>query len=209
MLGETVPDFTAESTQGRLNLYDYLGDNWGILFTHPSDFTPVCTTELGTLAQMQNDFDKRGVKLLALSVDTLDSHTKWITDIEAIHDTKVKFPIIADFNFKVSLLYCFVHPKESDCFTVRSVVVIGPDKSTRLLITYPASIGRNFDEILRAVDALQLAEKYSVSTPANWKVGDDVIVPIKIQTTEIPASLKRNLKEITPYLRTVKNPESL
>ena len=205
-LNDTAPDFTAESSQGNLNFYQYLGNNWGILFSHPADFTPVCTTELGAVAKLKKEFDARHVKVLALSVDDVASHLEWIKDINETQNTVVNFPIIADPVFEVSKLYGFVHPNASDKFTVRSVVIISPDKKVKLLITYPASTGRNFDEILRVVDSLQLTADYSVATPANWKQGEDVVVIPAIKTEEIPARFPKGFKEIKPYLRTTPQP---
>ncbi|TDM00436.1 MAG: peroxiredoxin [Flavobacteriaceae bacterium] len=205
-LGDTAPDFVAETSEGKKSFYEYLGDSWGILFSHPADFTPVCTTELGTVAKLKPEFEKRNVKVIALSVDPVDSHIEWIKDINETQSTTVNFPIIADPNFEVSKLYDFVHPNASDKFTVRSVVVIDPDKKIKLIITYPASTGRNFDELLRVVDSLQLTANYSVATPANWKHGEDVVVAPAIKTEDIPAKFPKGFKEIKPYLRTTPQP---
>jgi len=205
-LGDIAPDFTAETSEGKINFYEYLGNNWGILFSHPADFTPVCTTELGAVAKLKPEFDKRGVKVIALSVDPVQSHLDWIKDINETQQTIVNFPIIADPVFEVSKLYGFVHPNASDKFTVRSVAVIGPDKKVKLLITYPASTGRNFEEILRVIDSLQLTANYSVATPANWKHGEDVVVVPAIATADIPAKFPKGFKEIKPYLRTTPQP---
>lgn len=205
-LGDVAPDFTAESTQGNIQFHQWLGDSWGILFTHPADFTPVCTTELGTVAKLKPEFDKRGVKVIALSVDPVQSHNDWIKDINETQHTTVNYPIIADPIFAVSNLYGFVHPNASDKFTVRSVVIIGPDKKVKLLITYPASTGRNFDEILRVIDSLQLTANYSVATPANWKQGEDVVVAPAIKTEDIPAKFPKGHTVIKPYLRTTPQP---
>ncbi len=205
-LGDVAPNFTAETTKGEINFYDYLDKSWGILFSHPADFTPVCTTELGTVAKLKTEFDKRNVKVIALSVDPIDSHNEWIKDINETQLTTVNFPIIADPIFEVSKLYDFVHPNVSDKFTVRSVVVIDPDKKIKLLITYPASTGRNFDEILRVIDSLQLTANYSVATPANWKHGEDVVVVPSIKTEEIPEKFPKGHKIITAYLRTTPQP---
>lgn len=205
-LGDTAPDFTAETTQGKIHFHDWLGDQWGILFSHPADFTPVCTTELGSVAKLKNEFDKRGVKRIALSVDSIDSHHAWIQDINETQQTTVDFPIIADADFAVSNLFGFIHPEASDKFTVRSVVIIGPDKKVKLLITYPASTGRNFEEILRVIDSLQLTANYSVATPANWKHGEDVVVAPAIATADIPAKFPKGHKVIKPYLRTTPQP---
>lgn len=205
-LGDIAPDFTAESSNGKINFYEFLGNSWGILFSHPADFTPVCTTELGTVARLLPEFEKRYVKVIALSVDTAESHIKWIDDINETQHVQVTYPIIADPNFEVSNLYGFVHPNASDKFTVRSVVIIGPDKKVKLLITYPASTGRNFDEILRVIDSLQLTANYSVATPANWKHGDDVVVSAAIKTEDIAAKFPKGFTEVKPYLRTTPQP---
>ncbi|MGZ3884434.1 MAG: peroxiredoxin [Bacteroidia bacterium] len=207
-LGDAAPDFTAESSEGNINFYEWLGNSWAVLFSHPADFTPVCTTELGTVARLKPEFDKRGVKVIALSVDPVQSHIEWIKDINETQNTTVNYPIIADPVFAVSKLYGFVHPNASDKFTVRSVVIIGPDKKVKLLITYPASTGRNFDEILRVIDSLQLTANYSVATPANWKHGDDVVVIPAIKTEDIPAKFPKGHKLIKPYLRTTPQPNS-
>ena len=205
-LGDIAPDFTAESSEGTIHFHQWLGENWGILFSHPADFTPVCTTELGTVAKLKNEFDKRHVKVIALSVDSVQSHIDWIKDINETQNTIVNYPIIADPNFEVSKLYGFVHPNASDKFTVRSVVIIGADKKVKLLITYPASTGRNFDEILRVIDSLQLTANHSVATPANWKHGEDVVVIPAIKTEDIPAKFPKGHKIIKPYLRTTPQP---
>jgi len=205
-LGDVAPDFTAESSTGTINFYEFLGESWGILFSHPADFTPVCTTELGSVAKLKPEFDKRGVKVIALSVDPVESHLLWIKDINETQNTSVNYPIIADPSFEVAKLYDFVHPNASDKFTVRSVVVIGPDKKIKLLITYPASTGRNFDEILRVIDSLQLTAHYSVATPANWKQGEDVVISTAIKTEDIPAKFPKGFTEIKPYLRTTPQP---
>lgn len=205
-LGDLAPDFTAESTEGTINFHEWLGNSWGILFSHPADFTPVCTTELGTVAKLKPEFEKRNVKVIALSVDPVEAHKLWIKDINETQNTTVNFPIIADPIFDVSKLYDFVHPNASDKFTVRSVVVIGPDKKVKLIITYPASTGRNFDELLRVIDSLQLTANYSVATPANWKQGEDVVVIPAIKTEDIPAKFPKGFKEIKSYLRTTPQP---
>jgi alkyl hydroperoxide reductase subunit AhpC len=205
-LGDTAPDFVAESSEGNINFYQWLGNSWGILFSHPADFTPVCTTELGSAARLKPEFEKRNVKVIALSVDDVSSHKEWIKDINETQNTEVNFPIIADPVFEVSKLYGFVHPNASDKFTVRSVVIISPDKKVKLLITYPASTGRNFNEILRVIDSLQLTAQYSVATPANWKHGEDVVVVPAIKTEDIPAKFPKGYKEIKPYLRTTPQP---
>lgn len=205
-LGDIAPDFVAESSEGKINFYEFLGNSWGILFSHPADFTPVCTTELGIAAKLKSEFDKRNVKVIALSVDPVESHLKWIEDINETQNTIVNYPIIADPAFEVSKLYGFVHPNASDKFTVRSVVIIDPAKKVKLLITYPASTGRNFDEILRVIDSLQLTANYSVATPANWKNGEDVVVIPAIKTEDILAKFPKGFKEIKPYLRITPQP---
>lgn len=205
-LGDTAPDFVAESSEGKINFHQWLGNNWAVLFSHPADFTPVCTTELGSVAKFKPEFDKRHVKVIALSVDPVESHLEWIKDINETQNTVVNFPIIADPVFEVSKLYGFVHPNASDKFTVRSVVVISPDKKVKLLITYPASTGRNFAEILRVIDSLQLTAEYSVATPANWQQGEDVVVIPAIKTEDIPAKFPKGFKEIKSYLRTTPQP---
>lgn len=205
-LGDIAPDFVAESSEGKISFHQWLGNSWGILFSHPADFTPVCTTELGSVAKYKPEFDKRNVKVIALSVDPVESHLQWIKDINETQNTVVNYPIIADPTFEVSKLYDFVHPNASDKFTVRSVVIIGPDKKVKLLITYPASTGRNFQEILRVIDSLQLTAEYSVATPANWKHGEDVVVIPAIKTEDIPAKFPKGFKEIKPYLRVTPQP---
>jgi len=205
-LGDVVPDFNAKSTEGNINFYEWLDNKWAILFSHPADYTPVCTTELGTVAKIKPEFDKRGVKAIALSVDDVDSHHNWIKDINETQHTTVNFPIIADPEFVVSKLYDFVHPNASEKHTVRSVVIIGPDKKVKLLITYPASTGRNFNELLRVIDSLQLTADYSVATPANWQQGEDVVVVPAIKTEDIPAKFPKGYTEIKPYLRMTPQP---
>ena len=205
-LGDIAPDFTANSSMGTINLYDYLGDSWGILFSHPADFTPVCTTELGTAAKFKDEFDKRNVKMLALSVDGVDSHKEWIKDINEVQNTIVNFPIIADEDKKVSDLYDMIHPKADNNFTVRSVFIIAPDKTVKLTLTYPASTGRNFYELLRVVDSLQLTAHYKVATPANWEHGQDVVVSPAIPTKEAREMFDKGVEEIKPYLRMTPDP---
>lgn len=205
-LGDKAPDFTAETSQGTLNFYDYLGDGWGILFSHPADFTPVCTTELGTAAKFKSEFDKRNVKMMALSVDGADSHNEWIKDINETQNTVVNFPIIADEDRKVSDLYDMIHPKADDTLTVRSVFIVGPDKTIKLILTYPASTGRNFYELLRVIDSLQLTAYHKVATPANWNHGEDVVVSPKIPTAEAKALFSKGVEEIKPYLRMTPDP---
>ena len=206
-LGDTAPDFQAETTEGTISFHSWLGNSWGVIFSHPADFTPVCTTELGTVARLKPEFDKRNVKVVALSVDPIESHRDWVKDINETQNTTVNFPIIADPIFEVANLYDMVHPKASDKFTVRSVFVIGPDKKIKLTLTYPASTGRNFDELLRVIDSLQLTAKYSVATPANWKKGEDVVVSPAIKTEDIPAKFPKGHKVIKPYLRTTPQPD--
>ncbi len=205
-LGDTAPDFTAETSQGTLNFYDYLGDSWGILFSHPADFTPVCTTELGTAAKFKSEFDKRNVKMMALSVDGADSHNEWIKDINETQNTVVNFPIVADEDRKVSDLYDMIHPNADDTLTVRSVFIIAPDKSIKLILTYPASTGRNFYELLRVVDSLQLTAYHKVATPANWNNGEDVVVSPAIPTEEAKEIFAKGVEEIKPYLRMTPDP---
>src|SRR5690606_34493206 len=205
-LGDVAPDFTAETTEGTIRFHEWLGDSWGVLFSHPADFTPVCTTELGAVAKLRSEFDKRNVKVMALSVDPLDSHQRWIGDINETQQTAVNFPLIADPNFEIAKLYDMVHPNASDKFTVRSVFVIGPDKKIRLRITYPDTRGRNFDEVLRVIDSLQLTANYSVATPANWKHGDEVVIAPAIPDEEIPKRFPKGHKRVKPYLRLTPQP---
>tara|TARA_R110001583_G_scaffold16084_6_gene65370 strand:+ start:16019 stop:16657 length:639 start_codon:yes stop_codon:yes gene_type:complete len=205
-LGDTAPNFTADSSMGTINLYDYLGDSWGILFSHPADFTPVCTTELGTAANFKGEFDKRNVKMIALSVDGAASHKEWIKDINEVQNTTVNFPIIADENRKVSDLYDMIHPKADSTLTVRSVFIIAPDKTVKLTLTYPASTGRNFYELLRVVDSLQLTANHKVATPANWEHGNDVVVSPAIPTDEARKIFTKGVEEVKPYLRMTPDP---
>ncbi len=206
-LGDTAPDFTQQSSAGEFNLYKYLGDSWGVLFSHPKDFTPVCTTELGQVAKIKDEFDKRNVKVVGLSIDPTNSHEEWIEDINETQNTKVNFPIIADFNRNVANLYDMVHPNTDDTQTVRSVFVISPDRKIRLTITYPASTGRNFDEILQVIDSLQLTDKYSVATPVNWKDGDDVVIAPAIQDeSELNQKFPKGYRQLKPYLRLTPQP---
>jgi alkyl hydroperoxide reductase subunit AhpC len=205
-LGDTAPNFQAKTSQGDIDFYEFLGDSWGVLFSHPADYTPVCTTELGKTAQLKDDFAKRNVKVLALSVDPLEKHLGWINDINETQNTDVQFPIIADEDRKVSDLYDMIHPNASETFTVRSLFIIGPDKKVKLMITYPASTGRNFNEILRVIDSLQLTANYSVATPANWVDGEDVIVTPAVKTEDIPGRFPKGHKIIKPYLRTTPQP---
>jgi thioredoxin-dependent peroxiredoxin len=205
-LGDDAPDFTAETTDGTINLYDYLGDSWGVLFSHPKDFTPVCTTELGAVAKLKPEFDKRNVKVLGLSVDDLKSHNGWVPDIEETQGTKLNFPLIADPDRKVADLYDMIHPNANDTLTVRSVFVIGADKKVKLIITYPASTGRNFEEILRVIDSLQLTANYSVATPVNWKEGEDVIIAPAISDEDAKSKFPKGWKALKPYLRLTPQP---
>jgi len=206
-LGDTAPDFEQESSVGRIRLYDYLGDSWGVLFSHPADFTPVCTTELGYTAIVSGEFAKRNVKVLAVSVDDVQSHKEWINDINETQNTKVEFPILADADRKVSTLYDMIHPNASTTATVRSVFIIDPAKKIRLTITYPASTGRNFNEILRVIDSLQLTDHHSVATPVNWQDGEDVIiVPTLKDEDVIKQKFPKGYKTIKPYLRITPQP---
>ncbi len=207
-LGDKAPDFTADSSMGTINLYDYLGDSWGILFSHPADFTPVCTTELGTASKFKAEFDKRNVKMLALSVDGAASHAEWIKDINEVQNTVVNFPIIADEDKKVSNLYDMIHPNADNNLTVRSVFIIAPDKSVKLTLTYPASTGRNFYELLRVIDSLQLTAYHKVATPANWEHGQDVVVSPAISTSDAKDMFKKGVTEVKPYLRMTPDPTS-
>src|SRR5690348_9500271 len=206
-LGDTAPNFKAKTTAGEIDFYEYLGNSWGILFSHPADFTPVCTTELGSMSRLEPEFKKRNAKILAISADPLDSHKKWINDINETQNTNVSYPLIADPEFKVANLYGMVHPNVTDKFTVRSVFIIGPDKKVKLTLTYPASTGRNFNEILRVLDSLQLTANYSVATPADWKQGQDVIITSAVKDADIPAKLPKGHKTIKPYLRTTTQPD--
>jgi len=206
-LGDTAPDFTAETTEGVIDFHKYLGDNWGVLFSHPKDYTPVCTTELGRVANLKNEFDKRNVKVLALSVDPLDSHKGWINDINETQSCTVNYPIIADPEKKVAEMYDMIHPNALNNLTVRSVFIVSPDKKVNLTITYPASTGRNFAEILRVIDSLQLTANYQVATPVDWKHGDDCVVVPAIKTEDIPAKFPKGHKVIKPYLRTTPQPD--
>jgi alkyl hydroperoxide reductase subunit AhpC len=206
-LGDEAPDFTAQTTEGEIKFHEWLGDSWGVLFSHPKDYTPVCTTELGMAAKLKPEFDKRNVKVIGLSVDPLESHVGWEKDIEETQGQAVNFPMIADADRKVSDLYGMIHPNASDTVTVRSVYVIGPDKKVKLMITYPASTGRNFDEILRVIDSLQLTSKYSVATPVNWKNGDDCIIVPSISDEEARAKFPAGFKTVKPYLRITPQPD--
>ena len=205
-LGDTAPDFTADSTEGPISFYDYLGDGWGVLFSHPKDFTPVCTTELGRVAVLKPEFEKRNTKVIGLSVDGLSDHEGWSKDIEETQGTALNFPLLADPDRKVSDLYGMIHPNASDTMTVRSVFIIGPDKKVKLSITYPASTGRNFDEILRVIDSLQLTAQYQVATPVDWKDGDDVIIVPAVSDEDAKAKFPNGWNTIKPYLRVTKQP---
>lgn len=205
-LGDVAPDFTAETTEGTINFHEWLGNGWGILFSHPADFTPVCTTELGTAAKYKSEFEKRNVKMIALSVDPLGSHTNWIKDINETQNTTVNFPLIADPDKKIALMYDMIHPNASENFTVRSVFIIGPDKKVKLMLTYPASTGRNFVELLRVIDSLQLTANYSVATPADWKQGEDVVIVPAVKDEDIPGKFPKGHTRIKPYLRMTPQP---
>lgn len=205
-LGDVAPNFTANTTEGTLDFYEYLGNSWGILFSHPADFTPVCTTELGRTALLAEEFAKRNVKVLAVSVDPLDKHFDWKNDINETQHCHVGFPIIADEDKKVATLYDMIHPNASATATVRSLFVIGPDKLVKLMITYPASTGRNFYEVLRVVDSLQLTAQYSVATPADWKEGEDVIVALTVSTEDANKKFPKGVKVVKPYLRYTPQP---
>lgn len=205
-IGDTAPNFKADTSIGEIDFYEFLGDSWGVLFSHPADYTPVCTTELGRTASLKGEFEKRNVKVLALSVDSAESHKGWINDINETQNTNVEFPIIADEDKKVADLYDMIHPNASETLTVRSLFVISPDKKVKLMLTYPASTGRNFDEVLRVIDSLQLTANYSVATPADWKDGDDVVVMNSIKTEDIPAKFPKGHQVIKPYLRMTPQP---
>jgi alkyl hydroperoxide reductase subunit AhpC len=206
-LGDDAPNFTAETTEGTVTLYDYLGDGWGLLFSHPKDFTPVCTTELGAFAKRKGEFDERGVKIIGVSVDSLESHQGWVGDIEETQGAALNYPLIADPDRKVADLYDMIHPNANDTLTVRSVFVIGPDKKVKLIITYPASTGRNIDEILRVIDSLQLTAKHSVATPVNWTDGDDVIIASSLSDEDAKAKFPEGWDAPKPYLRVVPQPK--
>ena len=205
-LGDIAPDFTAPTTEGDINFHEWLGDSWGILFSHPADYTPVCTTELGTVAKYTDEFNKRNVKVAALSVDGVASHHGWIKDINETQNTTVNFPIIGDEDRKVANLYDMIHPNADSTLTVRSVFLIGPDKKVKLTLTYPAATGRNFDELLRVIDSLQLTAYHKVATPANWKQGDDCVIVPSVTNEEIPALFPKGHTEVKPYLRLTPQP---
>ncbi len=205
-LGDTAPDFKADTTEGPIQFHDWIGDGWGVLFSHPKDFTPVCTTELGEVAKLKSEFDKRNVKVVGLSVDKVGDHKKWSEDIKETQGVAVNFPLIDDANRKVSDLYDMIHPEADDTMTVRSVFVIGPDKKVKLTITYPASTGRNFDEILRVIDSLQLTATHQVATPVNWRPGDDVIIVPTVSDDEARKKFPAGFKTLKPYLRITPQP---
>ena len=205
-LGDVAPNFKAKTSQGEIDFHEYLGNSWGVLFSHPADYTPVCTTELGKTASLNDEFDKRNVKVIALSVDSVESHKGWINDINETQNVEVNFPLIGDENREIALAYDMIHPNASLTATVRSLFVIAPDKTIKLSITYPASTGRNFQEILRVIDSLQLTANYSVATPADWKQGEDVIIVPAVKTEDIPAKFPKGFKLIKPYLRTTPQP---
>lgn len=202
-LGDTAPDFTQDSTLGEIRFHEYLGDSWGILFSHPADFTPVCTTELGTIARLKSEFDARGVKVIGLSVDPVGEHIKWLSDIEETQGAKVTFPMLGDADKKVATLYDMIPPAASDSMTVRSVFFIDPAKKIRLILIYPASIGRNFDEVLRCIDALKTSDAYGVATPADWRPGKDCIIPPSVTNEEAARKFPQGFVVVKPYLRTV------
>jgi alkyl hydroperoxide reductase subunit AhpC len=206
-LGDIAPNFTAKTTEGTIDFHEWLGDGWGVLFSHPADFTPVCTTELGTAAKYKEEFDKRNAKVLALSVDNLEDHKRWIKDIDETQKTTMNFPIIADEDRKVAQLYDMIHPNADDNATVRSVFVIGPDKKVKLTLTYPASTGRNFDELLRVIDSLQLTAYHKVATPANWNKGEDCVIVPAVTNDEIPVLFPKGHVEVKPYLRLTPQPD--
>lgn len=206
-LGEDVPDFTAESTEGKLSLYEFLGASWGIIFSHPGAFTPVCTTELGEVAKLKEEFDKRNVKVIGLTTDKLPQIIDWVKDINETQGCTVNFPIVADSDYAISSMYGMIHPKASTTFTVRSLYIIAPNKEVKLKITYPASLGRNFNEIIRALDGLQLNAEHGVATPANWKQGDDVIVMPTTTTEDAINKFPKGVNVVKPYLRYTPQPE--
>jgi len=205
-LGDIAPDFTQDSTAGPIHFHEWLGDSWGVLFSHPRDFTPVCTTELGEVARLKSEFEKRNVKVIGLSVDPLRDHNGWAADIEETQGQKLNFPLIADADRKVSLLYDMIHPNASETFTVRSVFVIAPDKKVRLMITYPASTGRNFAELLRVIDSLQLTDRHSVATPVNWMFGQDVIIVPSLSDEDARKKFPEGFRTVKPYLRITRQP---
>jgi thioredoxin-dependent peroxiredoxin len=205
-LGDIAPDFTANTTEGTIQFHEWLGNSWGMIFSHPADFTPVCTTELGRTAQLKDEFEKRGVKVIAVSVDPLDQHHEWVKDINEVNNTTVNFPLIADDDRNVATLYDMIHPNASEKATVRSVFIIGPDKKIKLTLTYPASTGRNFYEILRVIDSLQLTANYSVATPADWQEGEDVIVTPAVPNDQLEDKFPKGVTFVKPYLRKTPQP---
>jgi len=205
-LGDTAPDFTQDSTEGPIHFYDYIDGSWAVLFSHPADFTPVCTTELGAVAKLKGEFDKRNVKVLGLSVDGLSDHESWSKDIEETQGAALNFPLLADHDRSVADLYGMIHPNANNTLTVRSVFIIGPDKKLKLSLTYPASTGRNFDEIIRVIDSLQLTSEYQVATPANWEDGEDCIIVPSVSNDEAEKKFPKGFNEIKPYLRTTPQP---
>lgn len=205
-LGDLAPDFTAESTEGKINFHEWIGNSWCVFFSHPADYTPVCTTELGMVAKYKPQFDKRNAKVIAVSVDPLDSHKGWVKDINETQNCEVNYPILADPDKKIAGLYDMIHPNANDNLTVRSVFIIAPDKKIKLILTYPASTGRNFDEILRVIDSLQLTANYSVATPANWKDGDEVVIAPAIKDEDVPGKFPKGHKRIKSYLRLTPQP---
>ena len=206
-IGDEAPDFTAETTEGTINFHEWLGDSWGILFSHPSDFTPVCTTELGYAAKLKPEFDRRNVKIIGLSVDTLESHIRWLKDIEEIQDTVINYPIIADVESRIAHRYDMIHPKADHTYTVRTVFLVGPDKKIKLTLTYPMSTGRDFDEILRVIDSVQLTENYNIVTPVNWKKGEDCIVSPTLSDDEATEQFPYGFTKLKPYYRTTPQPD--
>lgn len=205
-LGDKAPDFFAQTTEGEINFHQWMGENWTILFSHPADYTPVCTTELGMAAKYKSEFNKRKVKIIALSVDGLTSHKDWVKDINETQKTIIEFPLIADEDRKISTLYDMIHPLANDTMTVRAVFIIGPDKKVKLMMTYPASTGRNFDELLRVIDSLQLTDDYNVATPANWRNGDDCVIAPSITAEQIPSMFPKGATHVKPYLRITPQP---
>ncbi len=214
-IGETAPDFTAETTEGKINFHEWIGDSWAILFSHPKDFTPVCTTELGYMAKLKPEFDKRNTKIIGLSIDPVGDHSRWAKDIEETQGTAVNYPMIGDHDLTVAKLYDMIHPEASgsgprtavDNATIRSVFWIGPDKKIKAMLVYPMSAGRNFDEVLRLLDSLQLNAKHTVATPVNWKPGDDVIIPTSVSDEDAKKKYPDGFKTLKPYLRTVPQPK--
>ena len=206
-LGDIAPNFQAQSSEGPIDLYQYLGDSWGVLFSHPADFTPVCTTELGQVAKLKKEFDKRNVKVLALSVDPVDSHERWIADINETQNTTVNFPLLADHDRKVAVLYDMIHPEAAEKTTVRSVFIIAPDKKVKLTLTYPPSTGRNFTEILRVIDSLQLTAYHSVATPSDWVQGQDVVILPSVADADVPTKFPKGATYVKPYLRLTPQPD--